>query len=167
MIQVRLIVAVYILVAFASALLYRTSYAVDEQQAQLSKLNREIIAEQENIQVLGAEWTYLSEPRRIEQLAAKYLKMEATKPQRVAAVRDMDRVIGTKVAAVAAPAPVAAVAAPVAKPVQMAAATVKAATPAMRQTVTYRAAPAANKTTPNQVKLLLASFQPARDLNRE
>lgn len=175
MIRIRLIFAVYLLVACASALLYRTSYAVDELQGQLSKLNREIVAEQENIQVLGAEWTYLSEPTRIEQLAAKYLKMEATKPQRVASVRDMNRVVALKGETAAAPVAVAAATpAPVAKPqqarpVQLAAATVQPAKMQAVRTVAYRQAASTTikTTTPERVKLLLASFQPGRDLTRE
>lgn len=181
MIQVRLIFAVYILVACAGALLYRTSYAVDELHGQLSKLNHDIIAEQENIQVLGAEWTYLSEPRRIEQLAAKYLKMEATATKRVAAVHDMDRLIGSTAApaAVASAAPVhaaapvaVAAAAPVvaaAKPVQVAMETPKAqpviaqAKPAVHTLAAYQPA----KTTPQRVQMLLASFQPGKVLTRE
>lgn len=165
MIRVRLIFAVYILMAFAGGLLYRTSYAVDELQGQLTQLNRSIVAEQENIQVLGAEWTYLTEPTRIEQLAAKYLKMEPTKPQRVAAMRDMNRLVALKdapAAPVAAVAQVAAVQAPAAAaPVQVAMAPAQP----LRQAA-YRPA-SLSTTTPARVKLLLASFQPSRDMTRE
>lgn len=190
MMRARLIFCVYILAALAGGLLYRTSYAVDEMQTRLSQLNRSIVAEQENIQVLGAEWTYLSEPHRIETLAAKYLNMESTKPQRVASLRDMSRLVALKDAEPAVAAPVAAapvavaaakpvVVAPVAQPkLQLASATTSVtntfqakttAKPVQKQSAAavVTATQSRSTATPNSVKLLLASFQPSKVLTRE
>jgi len=188
MMRVRLIFAVYFLAALAGGLLYRTSYAVDEQKTQLSRINRDIIAEQENIQVLGAEWTYLTDPKRIEGLAEKYLHMATTKPQHVAALRDMPALFaqtddtaakGAKPAAVkiAKPAVVAAAApvktvAPVAKPVLTASAAqthkpTMASTHAAARVMPTMAAAHTTTATPSPVKMLLASFQPGRPLSRD
>lgn len=179
MMRVRLIFAVYFLAALAGGLLYRTSYAVDEQKTQLSKINRDIIAEQENIQVLGAEWTYLTDPKRIETLAQKYLHMETTKPQHVAALRDMPALLAQTDApakpAVKAPA-VVATAAPakaiIAKPAVVAAAKpaplrAPATTLAAAHVMTTGSVHTASASTPSPVKMLLASFQPGRMMTRE
>ncbi len=176
MISARLTFAVYLLAACAGAALYQTSYAVDEVRAKIASTDRQIVSEQENIQVLGAEWTYLTEPSRIEALASKYLHLEATKTQRVAALHDMNRVVAQRVdpsvdaptAAIAAatiskppliapmPEPiVASTPAPVIKPIVTAS---RSASP-MLSTVSQKLAPSSQPTTPNSVKLLLASFQ--------
>ena len=173
MISARLTFAVYLLAACAGAALYQTSYAVDEVRSKIASTDRQIVSEQENIQVLGAEWTYLTEPSRIEALASKYLHLEATKTQRVAALHDMNRVVAQRVdpsvdaptAAIAAatiskppliaPLPEANVPAPDVKPVISAS---RSASP-MLSTVSQKLAPTSQPTTPNSVKLLLASFQ--------
>ena len=175
MISARLTFAVYLLAAGAGALLYQTSYAVDELRAKIGSTERQIVAEQENIQVLGAEWTYLTEPSRIEALASKYLRLEATKTQRVAALHDMNRVVAQPTADLPAATTAAVVAAavvakppliaPLADPVAAPAPKAKPVVTASRQSspmlaqVAQRGAPKAETTTPNSVKMLLASFQ--------
>ncbi|MEJ0063058.1 MAG: hypothetical protein WDO70_07615 [Alphaproteobacteria bacterium] len=60
----------------ASALLYHTSYQVQELQHRISKIEVERAAELENIRVLEAEWAYLAAPERLQRLAAKYLPLK-------------------------------------------------------------------------------------------
>ncbi|WP_207476867.1 cell division protein FtsL [Arenibaculum pallidiluteum] len=60
------------LIGLSSGVLFHTSYEVQELQEKLQTVNREIIREQEAIQILKAEWAYLNEPGRIEVLARKY-----------------------------------------------------------------------------------------------
>lgn len=60
------------LAGVASGVLFHTSYRVQELDTRLASLNREIIREQEAIQVLKAEWSHLNEPGRIERLARGY-----------------------------------------------------------------------------------------------
>ncbi len=59
------------------ALLFRTSQSVQGAEDRLAELRQGIRQEKETIRVLGAEWDYLNRPQRLEELADKYLKVEA------------------------------------------------------------------------------------------
>lgn len=59
------------------ALLFRTSQSVQGAEDRLAEFNQAIRQERENIRVLDAEWDYLNRPQRLEELADKYLKVEA------------------------------------------------------------------------------------------
>lgn len=74
------------LACLASGILYQTSYEVQEQEEQLARLNRQIVAEQEAIQVLKAEWAYLNDPTRIERLVAEHLILQPTKGAQIVAL---------------------------------------------------------------------------------
>ncbi|MGB4100506.1 MAG: hypothetical protein WBK91_01155 [Alphaproteobacteria bacterium] len=65
-----------VLLLGASALLYHTSYQVQELQKQYSKLEMERNAEMESIHVLEAEWNYLTSPTRLQRLTEKYLALQ-------------------------------------------------------------------------------------------
>lgn len=66
------------LIAGAGAFTYHTSYQVQGMEETLGSLNRKIMGEQETIQVLKAEWSYLNDPSRLENLAETYLKLRPT-----------------------------------------------------------------------------------------
>ena len=66
------------LAAFAGAFLFQTSYRVQNLKEEKLTLERQIVAEQDGIQVLRAEWSFLNDPARLEQLASTYL--QALKP---------------------------------------------------------------------------------------
>src|SRR3546814_2857999 len=53
--------------------MFHVTFKVDEVTAELHGLNRQVAKEREAIHVLGAEWAYLSNPARIEELAANLL----------------------------------------------------------------------------------------------
>lgn len=63
------------LAGVAGAVLFETSYEVQELEGSLASLNRRIVAEQEAIQVLRAEWSFLNDPTRLERLAAAHLQL--------------------------------------------------------------------------------------------
>ncbi|MFC7334130.1 cell division protein FtsL [Rhodocista pekingensis] len=71
------------LASLASVILYQTSYRVQEQAEKLSSLNRQIVAEQEAIQVLRAEWAYLNDPTRLETLVAQHLLLQPTRAEQI------------------------------------------------------------------------------------
>lgn len=73
----------------ASGILYQTSYKAQEQERELGRLNRAIIAEQEAIQVLKAEWAYLNDPTRLEKLSAEHLLLQATGAAQIATLADL------------------------------------------------------------------------------
>jgi hypothetical protein len=61
------------LIAVAGAVLYDTTFEVQELEGQLSRLNRQIVAEREVIQILKADWSVLNDIARIEQMSVKHL----------------------------------------------------------------------------------------------
>lgn len=73
----------------ASGILYQTSYKAQEQERELNRLNRAIVAEQEAIQVLKAEWAYLNDPTRLEKLSAEHLLLQATGAAQIAHLSDL------------------------------------------------------------------------------
>jgi hypothetical protein len=51
-------------------------YKVYNLKRDLVEINRQLAADKDSIRVLKAEWAYLNKPERIQQLSAKYLKMD-------------------------------------------------------------------------------------------
>ncbi|HYB55570.1 MAG TPA: hypothetical protein VEK12_05320 [Alphaproteobacteria bacterium] len=54
---------------------YELKLQVQGLEQRLAKDSRDILADEEAIHVLKAEWSYLNEPERIDALARKYLDM--------------------------------------------------------------------------------------------
>lgn len=65
----------YILTILTIFGLYETKYEVQSLEAELRGLNKEILANQEALHVLNAEWVFLNHPERLEQLNTKYLNL--------------------------------------------------------------------------------------------
>ncbi|BAI72713.1 periplasmic protein [Azospirillum sp. B510] len=74
------------LIAVAGGVLFQTSYDVQDLEEKLAGLNRKIIQEQESIQVLKAEWSYLNDPTKLEQMAQAYLALQPTEPRQYLAM---------------------------------------------------------------------------------
>jgi len=53
--------------------LFYITFQVEALEAELTRLNREILIEQESVHVLKAEWSYLNRPDRLEKLSTKLL----------------------------------------------------------------------------------------------
>lgn len=122
----------------AGAVLFQTSYEVQELEEQLASVNRKIVAEQEAIQVLKAEWSYLNDPTRLETLARTHLALRPTDARQFVASID---VVPMRPTPAVAPMPDAAPLPPMAG-LQQAPAT-KAASPAPAKAAPAKAAPAA------------------------
>ena len=60
--------------------LYHLKNEVQALEDQLFRVNRTILAEQEAIHVLRAEWSYLNQPARLQALATRHLDLQPTKP---------------------------------------------------------------------------------------
>jgi cell division protein FtsL len=57
--------------------MFQVKYEVMQQEQSLARLNKQIAEEREQIRVLDAEWTYLTRPARLEQLANRFLGLSA------------------------------------------------------------------------------------------
>ncbi|MBP2229099.1 hypothetical protein J2847_002393 [Azospirillum agricola] len=64
------------LIAAAGGVLFQTSYDVQDLEEKLAGLNRKIVTEQESIQVLKAEWSYLNDPTKLEEMARAHLALQ-------------------------------------------------------------------------------------------
>lgn len=74
------------LAAAAGGVLFQTSYEVQELEDKLGSLNRQIMDEQEAIQILKAEWSYLNDPTRLESLATQHLQLQPTEARQFVAL---------------------------------------------------------------------------------
>ncbi|AWJ84605.1 hypothetical protein TSH58p_14360 [Azospirillum sp. TSH58] len=74
------------LIAAAGFVLFETSYEVQELEERLGSLNRKIMVEQEAIQVLKAEWSFLNDPTRLENLSREHLALQPTEARQFVAM---------------------------------------------------------------------------------
>jgi len=90
--------------------MYQLTYDVVALEDELAQRNRQILARQEAIHVLKAEWAYLNEPGRLQVLAERHLDLQPLTATRVVAMSALST------ANDAAPRGVAVAAVPVPKP---------------------------------------------------
>jgi hypothetical protein len=64
------------LVLIAGGTLMQISNQVDMKERELRKLNAQLMAHEDSIRVLKAEWAYLNQPQRLEKLSAKFLTLQ-------------------------------------------------------------------------------------------
>jgi hypothetical protein len=62
---------------------YQLKYQVQSLDGQLTRINREIVAEQDAIHVLKAEWSYLNQPHQIADMATKFLAVAPIGPRQM------------------------------------------------------------------------------------
>jgi cell division protein FtsL len=55
--------------------MFQVKYEVMQQEQTLAGINKQIAGDREQIRVLDAEWSYLTRPTRIEQLAGRFLHL--------------------------------------------------------------------------------------------
>lgn len=75
MMRILNIIAVILIVA-AGVSLYQLKYNTQRLQQDVAGLRQQIAGDNEAIKVLRAEWTYLSQPGRIEALGSRYLALK-------------------------------------------------------------------------------------------
>ena len=69
--------------------LYHLKNEVQSQEDELFRVNRTILAEQEAIHVLRAEWSYLNQPARLQALATRHLDLQPTKPSQLGTIASL------------------------------------------------------------------------------
>ena len=78
-----LICAALVLTAAVAHGIYQLKYDVARLETELTRLDRDLMAEREAIGVLEAEWSYLNRPERLARLAARHLDLKPTAVHRL------------------------------------------------------------------------------------
>ena len=73
-----------VLVAAASGTLFQVAFEVSELDDELAQLNRDIRADRDAIHVLRAEWSFLNQPGRLEELTRRHLDLLPTSGSQIA-----------------------------------------------------------------------------------
>jgi hypothetical protein len=55
--------------------MFQVKYRVVQLEDELARVNRSIDADRDELRVLGAEWSYLNQPQRLDQLRQRYLTL--------------------------------------------------------------------------------------------
>jgi hypothetical protein len=77
----------FVVVLVAGFTTFKVKYAVQDIEDQLNRVRRHTVAEQQEIRVLTAEWTYLTQPERLAELNRRFLQLAPI------AARQMQRTI--------------------------------------------------------------------------
>jgi hypothetical protein len=78
--------------ALAAAVGFGVFQLKHEMQAledELFRLNRSIVAEQQAIHVLKAEWSYINQPDRLQALVKRHLDLEPVRPAQLGTLADL------------------------------------------------------------------------------
>ena len=78
-----------LLATIMSVALFFLKYEVTDLEDELNILNKAIVADQEGIHVLKAEWSHLNDVARIKDLALRYLKIKPTRPVQIKSVEEL------------------------------------------------------------------------------
>ncbi|KZB59932.1 hypothetical protein [Thalassospira sp. MCCC 1A02491] len=68
---------------------YWVSHEVERLEKHYAEIQSDILAEQESIHVLEAEWSYLNNPERIEKLSREYLSLAQIEVLQMASIDDL------------------------------------------------------------------------------
>jgi hypothetical protein len=73
----------------ASVGLYQVKYQVQGMERDLAQMKRDVARDRGEIQVLEAEWSYLNQPERLQDLANRYLSLTPATTAQMAAIEDL------------------------------------------------------------------------------
>jgi len=68
---------------------YQLKYEVQHLEDRLARVNREILNDQESIQILKAEWSYLNQPARLADMAKRFLALEPVEPRQMVTLDEL------------------------------------------------------------------------------
>lgn len=69
--------------------LYRVTHAAQERESDLKRVEAQIGEQLRAIDVLKAEWTHLSQPAKMQAMAARYLNLQPMKATQIAYLSDI------------------------------------------------------------------------------
>lgn len=69
--------------------LFQLKHKVNEQERELARVNSKIYTTQEAIHILQAEWSFLNEPKRLQMLAEKHLKLAPSETVQLVSYEDI------------------------------------------------------------------------------
>lgn len=69
--------------------LYDIKYRAEAADRRAKQIDREIAEEQEGIRILRAEWSYLNQPQRLQELAQRYTPLETLKAAQIGSFNDI------------------------------------------------------------------------------
>jgi len=95
------------------AALFQVKHEVQKRETELAALDRAILADQEAIHVLRAEWSYLNDPARLEALSAAHLDLRPLTADAVGRFADLPVRVAAADEAIAPSAPSAPSAIPI------------------------------------------------------
>ena len=112
-----------VLAAAAGGALFQVAFEVSELDDELARLNTDIRTDRDAIHVLRAEWSFLNQPERLEELARRHLDLLPVTGTQIAGTgaipvlpQEELPTSGSNIAGVVTPAAIPAAAAPKAKP---------------------------------------------------
>lgn len=73
----------------ASVGLYDIKYRAELVERRVQTIEKKIASEQESIRVLRAEWSYLNQPERLQELAQRYTKLEPLQASQIGTIADV------------------------------------------------------------------------------
>ena len=82
MIRHTTVLAIFIVTVMGGALFY-LKHEVTNLEDELERLNHSIIAEQEAVHVLKAEWSHLNDVGRLKKLSMRHLELRPTDPKQL------------------------------------------------------------------------------------
>jgi len=71
----RVTILWFLIAACLGVALFLLKYEVQDREERLAAIHREILANQEAVHVLEAEWSYLNRPSNLENLVRRYLDL--------------------------------------------------------------------------------------------
>lgn len=71
----RLTILWFLIAACLGVALFMVKYEVQDREERLAALHREILANQEAVHVLEAEWSYLNRPSNLEAMVRRHLHL--------------------------------------------------------------------------------------------
>ncbi len=88
--MMRQTTVIILLLALALSLtLFTVKYRVQDLEQELASLDRSIVKDRQEIQVLKAEWSLLNAPDRLRVLSSRYLGMEPLTQRQISSIENL------------------------------------------------------------------------------